>query len=198
MLLKDSGLGSLFPSPRDVVKRLTPSKKKILPKKSVQSALKQIGPVPPVFLPKQAMKKLPSIPGVRAIPTTRKELNAMQKADVKAGRLLYKEGVMRPLSKVDPVMKIHYDHELRVVEIRDLRGKLMKETDPEKRKSLEGQLAMLDKKEGAYQKQGAIVRTICQHRRHGYPGAGADCDLPAARERRLRCRQDREKHRRSR
>ncbi len=150
--LIDDGLGSLGKRKGFL--------KKLMPSKAVQRVL-----APPVFVPKEVIKQVPAVaklPGVRPIPTTQKELKAVQKEDVKALRKVYVENVMKPLSKIDPTMKVHYEHELRDNEIKRLRAQIGGTEDPVKRQALEAQLKRLEKKEAAYQKTGAIVKTIVQ------------------------------------
>ncbi len=104
---------------------------------------------------------IPPMPGVTTkFPTSIKEAQALQKKDIKALRKSYVENVMRPLATVDPVMKKHYDHERRVVEIRSLESQLAKETDPARRQQLEAALSLRAKKEAGYQKEGAVVRQV--------------------------------------
>jgi hypothetical protein len=64
------------------------------------------------------------------------------------------------MAKIDPVMAKHYEHELRDNEIKALRVQIDATDDPAQRQALEARLKSLAKKEEAYQKQGAIVRTI--------------------------------------
>ena len=119
--------------------------------------------VPPVIVPKQIIEKVPALtklPGVVQMPTTVKEVKAMQKADIKEARAAYVENVMKPMSYIDPTMKKHYEHELRDNQIKDLRVKIDATEDPAQRQALESQLKSLEKKEAQYQKAGAIVRTI--------------------------------------
>ncbi|HJX19121.1 MAG TPA: hypothetical protein VJ437_13140 [Acidiferrobacterales bacterium] len=137
------------------------SLKKLIKKVAPPAIVKKL--VPPVLVPKQILEVAPilkQLPGVVQIPTTIKEAKAMQKEDIKEARTAYVDYVMKPLAKVDPTMKLHYEHELRDNEMKRLRVEIAATEDPVKRQALEGQLKRLEKKEAAYQKQGAIVRTI--------------------------------------
>lgn len=158
MLLIDDvdGLGSLG------------KRKGLLKKLAPRSIVKNIAP--PVFVPKQLLKAVPSLtklPGVVAAPTNKEDLTALQekmqaaqKEDVKQLRKAYVENVMAPMAKIDPVMKKHYQHEQDDNEIKRLRVEIEATTDPAKRKALEAQLQRVTKREEQYQKQGAIVRAI--------------------------------------
>lgn len=145
----DDGLGSLGKR-KSIFKKLAPP-----------SIVRRFAP--PVFVPKPILEKAPGLvklPGVKAMPTTVKEAKAIQKEDVKAMRKAYVDDVMRPLSKIDPVMKKHYQHEQDDNEIKRLRVQIEATTDPAQRQALEAQLRRLTKREEQYQKQGAIVRTV--------------------------------------
>lgn len=130
-----------------------------------KSILKKLSRVlaPPVFVPKEILEKAPglvNLPGVRAAPTSVKEVEAMHKEDVKALRSVYVGLVMKPLSNIDPAMARHYQHEKDDNEIKRLRVQIEATTDPVQRQELEAKLQRLVKREEQYQKQGAIVRAV--------------------------------------
>lgn len=72
----------------------------------------------------------------------------------------YIKGPMRLLAAIDPTMKMHYEHELRIVDIKTLTAELNATEDPTARAALVARIQGLQEKEAKYQKYGAIARTV--------------------------------------
>lgn len=119
---------------------------------------------------KRVVKKQPKLIPLLAplVPLPVKEI--LRKEKVTPGEMLkkeYVESVMKPLSKIDPVMKKHYEHEQRLSRAKQIKGEIatLQAQPPSAERdqriaALSSELQAIGDDEKKYMKQGKIVAAI--------------------------------------